>query len=84
MHWERLDEPVKVRVDFSEGVATPIRFRLGGRAYRVMNVNSRWEAREGRKLRHFFAVTTDSQDAYQLSFDPEGLVWRVDGVMYDG
>ncbi|MBD3236742.1 MAG: hypothetical protein GF330_08570 [Candidatus Eisenbacteria bacterium] len=84
MHWERIDQRIDVRADFRAGEATPRLFRLGRRLHRILRVNARWSERQGRSLQHFFAVTTESRDTYQLCFDGEQLAWRADAVMYEG
>ena len=84
MHWEKLDEPIKVRADFRGGEVTPLRFRRGGQGVRVTSVNSRWMDREGRRTLCFFSVTVDSGDIYQLRFDTGDLTWRAEAIMYEG
>ncbi len=84
MHWEKLNEPVKVRADFLGGEITPLRFKRGPAHLRVVRVNSRWKDREGKRCLCYFSVTTDSGDIYQLRFDTGDLAWRVDSVMYEG
>jgi len=84
MHWERLDEPVKVRADFDGGRLVPLLLRLGGRTHRIARVNAQWAEREGRRQIHLFSVTTDAHDTYQLRFDPGALSWRAEAVMYEG
>ncbi len=42
MHWERLDESIKVRADFRAGEITPLLLKRGQSALRVVSVNSRW------------------------------------------
>lgn len=84
MHWERLDEPIKVRADFRAGEVTPLLFRRGQRALRIVSVNSRWMDREGKRCVHYFSVSADSGDVYQLRFDTGDLTWRAEAIMYEG
>ncbi len=84
MHWERLDEPIKVRADFRGGEITPLLVRRGPRRIRVTQVNSRWLDREGRRCLCYFSVTATSGDIYQLCFDTGDLTWRAESVMYEG
>ena len=84
MRWERLDEPIKVRADFSGGEITPVLFRRGQSRLKVCGVNSRWMDREGRRQLCYFSVTVDSGDVYQLRFDTGDLTWRAESVMYEG
>jgi hypothetical protein len=84
VHWEKLEEPVKVRADFQGGEITPLRFKRGPTELKVTRVNSRWKDRAGKRCLCYFSVTTHSGDIYQLRFDTGDLAWRVDSVMYEG
>ena len=84
MHWERLDEPVKVRADFQGGSITPVLFRRGEIRLAVRAVNTRWQDMRGRHRLCFFSVTADNDDVYQLCFDTGDLTWRLEFVMLDG
>lgn len=84
MKWETLDEPIKVRADFRGGEATPVLFKRGRNRIRIVRVNTRWIDREGRRCLHYFSVTDDSGDVYQLRFDAGDLTWRAECVMYEG
>lgn len=84
MRWETLAEPIKVRADFQGGEATPLVFKRGGRAIRVVRTHTRWVDREGRRALHYFSVTAETGDVYQLCFDAGDLPWRAECVMYEG
>jgi hypothetical protein len=84
MRLEAIDEAVPVRADFRGGAMTPQAFRLRGLGHRVKQVNARWIDRAGRQTRHYFSVTTDSGDVYQLHLYTADMVWRVDSVALEG
>lgn len=84
MHWERLDETVKVRADFAGGTILPVAFRRGELQVRIKSINTRWQDARGQSRRCYFAVTADSGDVYQLCFDTADLSWKLEYVMYDG
>lgn len=84
MHWERLDEPIKVRADFHGGEIQPLLFKRGQCRLRVTRVNSRWLDRDGRRCYRYFSVIADSGDIYQLRFDTGDLTWMAESIMYDG
>jgi hypothetical protein len=84
MHWETLDEAIKVRADFAAGEVTPLLFRRAGCAIRIVAINSRWAQRRGRRQRHYFSVTAESGDIYQLRFDPDRATWKAEAVMHPG
>ncbi len=80
---ERLDEPVKVRADFTGGVIHPLLFRRGAVSHRVLTVNARWEDREGQQKIYYFSVSVVSGDVYQLRFHAGDLLWFADSVMME-
>ena len=84
LHIERIDEAVAVRADFRGGVVTPVAFRRGGREHRVTRVNARWLDRAGKHPSHYFSVTDDRGDVYQLQLQTAELVWRLDSVALEG
>jgi hypothetical protein len=84
MHWEPLDEPVKVRADFQGGTITPVLVRRGEARLSIRTVNTRWHDARGRSRLCYFSVTADSGDVYQLCFDTGDLTWRLAFVMFEG
>ena len=81
---ERIDEPVKVRVDFQGGIITPQRFRLRQQDIRVARVNARWEDREGQDRLYYFSVSTTSGDTYELHLATRNMIWYADRVFLEG
>ncbi|MFH1143872.1 MAG: hypothetical protein V1774_04940 [Candidatus Eisenbacteria bacterium] len=84
MRWETLNEAIPVRADFRGGEITPLAFKRGQQRIRVARVNTRWMDREGRRALHFFSITAESGDVYQLCFDAGDLIWKAECVMYEG
>lgn len=84
MRWEPIDEAVKVRADFQGGAITPLLFRRGREVRKLHTVNTRWQDGRGRHRLHYFSVTADTGDVYQLCFDSGDLTWRLEYVMFDG
>lgn len=84
MHWERIDESVKVRADFQAGQIVPLLFRRGEQPVRVRAVNTRWHDLRGQHRSCYFSVTADSGDVYQLRFDTGDLTWTLEYVMFEG
>jgi len=80
---ERLDEKVRVRADFSEGSIKPLMFVRRGQIHRVVRVNCRWLDREGTAKIHYFSVTSDSGDVYQLHLNTDDMTWHLDQVMME-
>ena len=78
MQVEKTDEPLKVRADFGAGgTVSPLMLRRGERVYRVRQVNGRWEDREGLYRLHYFSLTVDSGDVFQVVFRPGEATWRL-------
>lgn len=84
MRQELIDQAVSVRADFQGGTVTPLAFHLRGREHRVVRVNARWIDRVPRHPHHYFSVTVDSGDVYQLQLQSGDLVWWLDSVALDG
>ena len=78
MEIEKTDEPLKVRADFNAGgKIRPILLRRGSRVYQVKEVNGTWEDREGLYRIHYFSLTVDSGDVFQVTFRPGETSWRL-------
>ena len=80
MQTERLDEPVKVRADFSGGAITPLAFKRGQVTHKVTEVITSWLDREGRFPRHHFSVRAENGDLYRLCLRMEDMVWILETV----
>jgi hypothetical protein len=84
MHWEPIDEAVKVRADFPGGSITPLLFRRGREVRKLRTVNTRWQDTRAQNRLCYFSVTADTGDIYQLCFDTGDLTWRLEYVMFEG
>jgi hypothetical protein len=80
---ERLDEKIKVRADFGGGTVKPLIFTRRGQIHRVMKINCRWMDREGTAKIHYFSVTSDSGDVYQIHLNAGDMTWHLDLVMVE-
>ena len=82
MREERIREPVRwVVVRFEPGSIEPLYFRWGGREFRVTGRNAAWSDRETRPFRHFFSLTVESGEVFQLCYREGDSVWTVDSVL---
>ena len=76
----RLREDISVVASFGRPYKVqPVRFRWNGRLLEVREVTYKWTTMEGRAVVHHFAVS-DGDNAYELSFNSQTLLWRVEGV----
>ena len=82
MNIEAIGEPIRVLVDFSGGRAEPLRFRWGGRTYKISGVNGRWIDRGGDGYRLHYSVQADDQTWY-LHFASRDVQWWLDQVIVE-
>ena len=80
---EELNEPIRVRADFSAGSVTPKAFKRGTQVLHITNVNARWEDREGRFKRYHFSVEA-AGNLFELHLDSRDMSWRLDRVCLEG
>ena len=80
---ERLDEKIKVRADFGGGSIKPLVFVRRNQIHRVKKINCRWLDREGTAKIHYFSVTSDSGDVYQMHLNSGDMTWHLDQVMIE-
>jgi hypothetical protein len=82
MRIETIDEPVKVRADFSGGEITPVAFRRKSWVYRIEKVNARWMDRAGEDTVHYFSVDSGG-NTYELSLRTRAMTWNLERVVLD-
>jgi len=76
MGYVDIAEPVEVVASFSpEGMIHPLSFAWAGREHQVREITYRWRTGKGRSTLRFFAVTTETEDAYQLCYRDEDSTW---------
>ncbi len=80
---EQLDESIRVRADFKGGTIKPLVFVRRGQIHRVTSVNCRWMDRDGTAKIHYFSVTSDSGDVYQIHLNAGDMTWHLDQVMIE-
>ena len=83
----KLNERIKVRVDFTPGgKVVPLLFKRPNQdPFRVQEINATWEDRQtdGRQL-YFSVRVTRSDDIFQLRYRESDRTWWVDAVLMDG
>lgn len=84
MYVEKLEEQVRVFVDFSGTKVKPVAFIRGsGRRYDVKRVNLVYQKKVGDKYHWCFACSDDA-NTYVLFYDPENLIWTLREVQMEG
>lgn len=81
--YETIDEKVKVLAVFESGVISPRLFRMSNRDYKIKEISLRYQERSGASINHFFAVETDDDGVFKLSFNDKSLVWKISEVWRD-
>ncbi len=79
MEIQKVNEPVRVFVDFKEQQVRPVAFLRAGRRYDVQRVNLVYKRRLGSRHVWCFAVS-DSGNNFILMYDPESLQWMLEEV----
>ena len=81
---EEINEPIRVRADFSsaDGV-TPRAFRRGVHVHNITQINARWEDRTGRFKRYHFSVESDG-NLFEIHLDSRDMSWHLDRVCLEG
>jgi hypothetical protein len=81
MGYVEVQEPVLALVRFSpEGEIRPLAFVWAGRRHQVKTTTYRWRTGKGRETCRHFAVTTESEDAFQLTYREESATWWIEQV----
>ena len=83
MNVEEINEPIGVLASFSGGEIRPLRFRWGGRTYRIEAVNGRWIDRSGDGYSLHYSVQV-GQETYYLHFAGTEVQWWLDRVVLEG
>jgi predicted transcriptional regulator len=57
----------------------PLRFRWSGRFIKVEEITYIWKSKEGNRIIYHFSLT-DGNALYELSFDNESLIWKLENL----
>jgi hypothetical protein len=57
----------------------PVRFDWSGRLFEIKEITYTWKTKEGLKNIYHFSVT-DGGSLYELTFDTDSLVWRLENL----
>jgi len=85
MGYVEMQEPVLALVQFSpQGEIRLLAFVRAGRRHRVKQTTYRWRTGQGRETWRHFAVITESEEAFQLSYREESATWWIDQLWTEG
>lgn len=57
----------------------PLRFKWSGKLINVEEITYTWKSKEGKRVIYHFSLT-DGNALYELSFDNESLVWKLENI----
>lgn len=57
----------------------PVRFRWSGKLFEVKEITYSWQTQEGKARVYHFSVS-DGKSLYELAFDTNSLIWRVENL----
>ena len=57
----------------------PLKFKWSGRLIKVEEITYTWKSKDGQKNIYHFSLT-DGNALYDLSFDNESLLWRLENL----
>lgn len=84
MRIELIEEPIAVIGLFKNGTLKPLRFQWRGRTYPVRHLASHWTSRMGADVQHFFSVSDNGTDYYEVSFHSRTFQWKLEKVFLEG
>jgi hypothetical protein len=81
MKQEECDVPIEVIIYYGLEERRPLRFRLGAQVIRVTSTNGYWNRHQGAVPLHYWAVSDDNGNYYELEMNGETLLWRLKKVV---
>lgn len=76
-----IGEKITAAVVFKNGMILPKKFIWNGRELKVNKIDLNYSKRVGNVIMRFFSVEVFEEDgAYQLSFNTNDMIWRLDYV----
>jgi len=73
-------ETISVIASFGRSLRIkPVRFNWSGRLFEIKEITYAWETKEGKNNIYHFSVT-DGRSLYELTFDTDTLLWRLESL----
>ncbi|HOX28968.1 MAG TPA: hypothetical protein PLQ76_07445 [bacterium] len=80
---QRIGEKISVIARFRGAGFEPSMFKWEGRPHKVKSVNGRWAEHDGQFNIYHFAVVSDTDVFYEISFHTREMAWVLDKFMID-
>ncbi|HOO55182.1 MAG TPA: hypothetical protein PLN69_00030 [bacterium] len=77
----QVGERISVLARFSGAKFEPLKFAWNRRLHRISSVNGRWAEHDGEYRIYHFAVVSDTDTFYELSFHTRNMRWILDRYM---
>ncbi len=78
---EKYDDPIEVIFYSGLEELRPLKFKWNDRVIKVKSTNGYWNSYEGNKLYHFFAVSDESENYYELQC--LDMKWKLIKMVFD-
>ena len=78
---QEIGENISVIARFRENRFEPVRFKWQGRLHRIRTVTGRWSEHDGQYKIYRFAVVSEADSFYELSFHTKHMEWVLDRFM---
>ena len=76
-----IGEKINVTAVFKNGLINPRIFEWNGKSFKIEKIALNYSKRLGNSIIRFFSVEVLGEDgAYQLSFNTNDMIWRLDYV----
>ncbi len=76
----KIGEPVEVLVQFGGGKARLVRFLWKNQVIKVEKVTGCWRRKEGASETILWSGVSQDGDYFEVSFNTQSLVWRLEEV----
>ncbi len=78
--YEDINEPIEAAVHFQSGKANPLAFRWHKNLFKIKEVNLRYKFRKGSDVIYAYSVSSENEDAFKISFNPNQMSWTLDQI----
>jgi hypothetical protein len=83
MKQEECDEQIEVIAYFGIDERRPLRFRMGQQVIKIASTNGYWNRHQGATALHYWAVSDESGNYYELEMNGETMQWRLVKMVTD-
>ncbi len=75
-----IGETISVIASFGQSYRIrPVQFNWSGRLFEIKEITYTWKTKYGKKTIYHFSVS-DGKSLYELVFDTDSLIWRLENL----